>query len=59
MSHHDNHQILAEAGLINAACADTRARVSSLSAEEVQHLLGTRARLEQAHGRRDNGFLVL
>ena len=60
MSHHDNHQILAQAGLLSAgACADTRARVASLSAEEVQHLLGTRARLEQAHGQRDHGFLVI
>ncbi len=60
MSHSDNHQILAEAGLLShAACAETRARVASLSAEEVQHLLGTRARLEQAHGQREHGFLII
>ncbi len=57
---HDNHQILTQAGLLPAgACADTRARVASLSKEEVQHLLSTRARLEQAHGQRDHGFLIV
>ncbi|HJW09323.1 MAG TPA: aroma-sacti cluster domain-containing protein [Holophagaceae bacterium] len=60
MSHHSNHQILAQAGLLpEGACAETRARIASLSPEEVQHLVGTRARLEQAHGQREHGFLIM
>lgn len=60
MSHLENHQILAEAGLLSAnASAELRARVGGLSAEEIQHLLGTCARLEQGQSAREHGFLML
>lgn len=60
MIHSENHQILAQAGLLSGtACADTHARVASLSAEEVQHLLSTRTRLQQSHSRSESAFIIL